>query len=279
MPSVLVTGAGRGIGRAITEHLSARGWEVHATARSAAALAELATLPRVHPIDLDVTDRAAVGALAERLPERLDGVVNNAGIIVNGPLEAVAVDDLAHQLDVNVVAQVAVTQAVLPLLRAAHGRIVFMSSTSGRYAVPGTGAYNASKFALEAVGDALRMELRPWDIRVSLVEPGPIDTGMWGDVEAAHDRMAAGFTPEHRALYAEHLAGTRKLLSTLAKQTSDPAKVAEVVLHALTARRPRRRYLLDASSRAQVAFTSLAPASLTDAVLSAATTSRATRSS
>lgn len=277
MPAVLITGAGRGIGRTLTEHLSSLGWDVYATARSRVALDELGRLPNVHPTALDLTDRQQTATLADHLPDLLDGVVNNAGIFVNGPIEALAVDDLAHQLDVNVVAQVAVTQAVLPRIRAGRGRVVFISSTSGLYATPGTGAYNASKYAIEAIGDALRMELRPWRIPVSLIEPGPIRTDMWGDVHAAHDQMTARLTPEHRELYAAHLAGTRKLLGTIAKQTADPMKVARAVEHALTSRRPRRRYLLDMSSRAQKAFTSLAPSAVTDAMLASATTAKPAR--
>jgi NADP-dependent 3-hydroxy acid dehydrogenase YdfG len=197
------------------------------TARSQTALAELDRLPNVHPVALDITDRAEVAALGSQLPDRLDGVVNNAGIFVNGPIEAIAIDDLVHQLDVNVVAQIAVTQVVLPRIRDTHGRVVFISSTSGLYTTPGTGAYNASEYAIEALGDALRMELRPWKIPVSLVEPGPIRMDRWGDGE-----------------------------------------------HALTARRPKRRYFLDLSSRVQKAFTGLAPAALADAVLAAATTAK-----
>lgn len=229
----------------------------------------------MHPIELDVSDRAAVADLPRHLPRTLDAVVNNAGIIVNGPLEAVAIDDLSRQLDVNVVSQVAVTQAVLPLIRRARGRIAFISSTSGLFATPGTGAYNASKFAVEAVGDAVRMELRPWRIRVSLIEPGPIETGMWKDALVEYDRMVASLSPEHQELYAPHFAGSRKLMATLRKNTADPLTVARAVEHALTARRPKRRYLLDASSLAQKTFARLAPAALTDAVFAKVTTAKA----
>jgi NAD(P)-dependent dehydrogenase (short-subunit alcohol dehydrogenase family) len=145
MPSVLVTGASRGIGLAITRHMSDRGWEVYATARSADDLRDLEQLPLVHPNQLDITDRSAVAGLHERLPSKLDGMVNNAGIIVQGPVESVPLDDLSRQLDVNVTAQIAVVQAVLPQLRAARGRVVFMSSVSGLITLPGTGAYSASK--------------------------------------------------------------------------------------------------------------------------------------
>ena len=274
MPSVLVTGANRGIGLAITRHLSARGWDVYATARSEGALAELGTMPGVHPTRLDITDRASLDALAAQLPAKLDGLVNNAGIIVNGPVEGLTLDDLSRQLDVNVTAQIGVTHAVLPKIRAAKGRIVFISSVSGLIATPGTGAYNASKFALEALADALRMELRPWGIRVSLVEPGPIRTDMWGGALEQHDAMVAALTEEHRVMYAPHLAGTRKLLGRMQKLAADPQKVVDAVDHALTARRPKSRYLLDASSRIQKTVMGLTPTPIRDAVLAAATTSK-----
>ena len=274
MPSVLVTGANRGIGLAITRHLSARGWDVYATARSEGALAELGTMPGVHPTRLDITDRASLDALAAQLPAELDGLVNNAGIIVNGPVEGLTLDYLSRQLDVNVTAQIGVTHAVLPRIRAAKGRIVFISSVSGLIATPGTGAYNASKFALEALADALRMELRPWGIRVSLVEPGPIRTDMWGGALEQHDAMVAALTEEHRVLYAPHLAGTRKLLGRMQKLAADPQKVVDAVDHALTARRPKSRYLLDASSRIQKTVMGLTPTPIRDAVLAAATTSK-----
>jgi short-subunit dehydrogenase len=274
MSSVLVTGAGRGIGRTITERMAAKGWDVYAGARSESQLVELKQIPNVHPIRLDVSDKSDLADLPGRLPASLDGVVNNAGIIVNGPVEGLAIDDLTRQLEVNVVAQVAVTQAVLPKIRQAGGRVVFISSTSGLYTTPGTGAYNASKYATEAIGDALRMELRPWKIRVSLVEPGPIATSLWAEVLVEHDRMVANLDEEHRRLYASHLAGTRKLLGRIQKMAADPQKVAKAVDHALTSRRAKRRYLLDASSRAQKALFAVAPAAITDAVLAAATTSK-----
>ncbi len=274
MPSVLVTGAGRGLGLAITRHLSTHGWEVYATARSEDALRELAAIPHVHPTRLDVTDRASVSALAAQLPAELDGVVNNAGIVVNGPVEGLTLDRLEHQLDVNVIAQIAVTQAVLPKIRAAKGRIVFISSISGWLTVPGNGAYCASKYALESLADALRMELRPWKIPVSLVEPGAIRTDIWTGILDDHDRMESELTEEHRALYRSHLTGMRTLLSRMQKTAADPDKVVKAVDHALTARRPKRRYLLDPASRVQKIVVRLAPTAVTDAVLSAVTTSR-----
>jgi NAD(P)-dependent dehydrogenase (short-subunit alcohol dehydrogenase family) len=224
-----------------------------------------------------MSDRASLDALAAQLPAQLDAVVNNAGIIVNGPVEGLALADLSRQLDVNVTAQIGVTQAVLPKIRAAKGRIVFISSVSGLIATPGTGAYNASKFALEALADALRIELRPWDIRVSLIEPGPIRTDMWGGALVEHDRMVAALTDDHQALYAPHLAGTRKLLARMQKLAADPAKVVKAVDHALNARRPKSRYLLDVASRVQKTVVGLTPTAINDAVLAAATTTKASK--
>lgn len=274
MPSVLVTGAGRGIGLAITQHMSERGWDVYATARSDADLGRLNRLDRVHAIPLEITDRSAFAALSERLPAKLDGVVNNAGIIVNGPVEALTLDDLSRQLDVNVTAQIGVTQAVLPHIRAARGRIVFMSSVSGLITLPGSGAYSASKYAVESLADALRMELRPWDIRVSLIEPGPIRTDMWGDALGDHDRMAAKLSKHHQLLYASHLAGNRVMLSRLQKLAGDPRKVVRAVDHALTSKHPRRRYLTDNLSRVQKRLLAMTPTAINDAVFSAATTAK-----
>lgn len=276
MPSVLITGAGRGIGLAITRHMSERGWDVYATARSDADLDRLDRLSRVHPIPLEITDRSSLAGLSERLPANLNGVVNNAGIIVNGPVEALSLDDLSRQLDVNVTAQIGVTQAVLPHIRPAGGRIVFMSSLSGLVTLPGSGAYSASKYALESLADALRMELRPWHIRVSLIEPGPTRTDMWSDALGDHDRMAAKLSEHHRELYASHLAGTRKLLARGQKLAGDPDKVVMAIDHALASKHPRRRYLTDNLSRVQKRLLAISPTAINDAVFSAASTTKVT---
>ncbi len=159
----------------------------------------------------------------------LDGVVNNAGIIVQGPVEGTSLDDLSRQLDVNVTAQIGVVQAALPQIRQAGGRVVFMSSVSGLITLPGTGAYSASKYALESLADALRMELRPWRIPVSLIEPGPTRTDMWGDALDDYDRMTSKLSAAHRELYGSHLAGNRKLLARMQKLTGDPKKVVAAV--------------------------------------------------
>lgn len=277
MSSVLVTGAGRGIGLAITQHMSERGWDVYATARSDADLDRLDHMNRVHAVPLEITERSSLARLAERLPAELDGLVNSAGIIVNGPVEALSLDDLSKQLDVNVTAQIAVTQIALPHIRAAGGRIVFMSSLSGLVTLPGSGAYSASKYAVESLADALRMELRPWHIRVSLIEPGPTRTDMWSDALGDHDRMAAKLSAHHRELYAAQLAGNRQLLARLQKLAGDPQKVVKAVDRALTSKHPRRRYMTDNLSRVQKRVLAISPTAINDAVLSAASTTKVER--
>jgi NAD(P)-dependent dehydrogenase (short-subunit alcohol dehydrogenase family) len=242
MPTVLVTGASRGIGLAVCERMKAAGWDVLAGVRRTED-AKVGT-----PVIVDVTD---VGTLA--LPDRLDAVVNNAGIVVGGPIEALDLDELRTQLEVNVTGQVAVTQAVLPRLRESGGRLVFMSSVSGRVATPYTGAYAASKYALEAIADALRIELRPWGIRVSLVEPGAIDTALWQDAEVTLDEGVAKLSPEHRELYLPQLDALRRTIRRTAKAAIPPAKVADAVHRALTASRPRARYVVGTDARVQLA--------------------------
>ncbi|BBY80996.1 SDR family NAD(P)-dependent oxidoreductase [Mycolicibacterium pulveris] len=266
MPSVLVTGASRGIGRAIAEHLAARGWDVIAGVRTRHdAAAVTATNPqRISAVILDVTDAEHIDALATSLPARLDAVVNNAGIAVAGAVEAVSVDDWRKQLEVNVIGQIAVTQEVLPRLRGSRGRIVFISSTNGRLSTPLMGPYAASKFALEAAADALRVELKPWRIPVIVVEPAQTDTDMWRTADDMVAEVEAGLTPEHRDLYAKHLAGMKKFIPVAQRAAVPPARVSAVVEQALTARRPRARYVVGLAPALQVALVSALPTRIRD---------------
>lgn len=197
----------------------------------------------------------------------MDAVVNNAGIVVAGPMEAVSTDDWRKQLDVNVIGQLAVTRAVLPRLRESHGRVVFISSVNGRLSTPLTGAYSASKFALEAAADALRMELAPWHIPVVLVEPAQTDTDMWRTADAMVADVEGQLTPQLRRLYARHVAGMRKSVPISQRLAVAPQTVAEVVHTALTSRRPRSRYVVGLSPKAQVALLTNIPAALRDRIL------------
>ncbi|MCW2495573.1 SDR family oxidoreductase [Jatrophihabitans sp.] len=269
MPTVLVTGASRGIGRVTALRLAADGWTVHAGVRSEADGKELAAAApsAVAPVILDVTSAADLAALPERLGGRLDAVVNNAGYALDGPIETLAIDDLRRQYEVNVVGQVAVTQAVLPLLRASHGRIVFVSSLSGRISTPMTGAYNSSKFAIEGIADALRVELRRWKLPVVLVEPGPVSTDMWHGALDQHEATLAALSPEHRELYGQTFENSRKVLAFMQKQAVPVEKVAAVIEKALSARRPKARYQVDVGSRVQLVATGFTPTRVLDAIL------------
>lgn len=267
MPSVLITGAGRGIGEAIALRLAGAGWTVLAGVRNDSSGDRLAVQDdRIAPVLLDITNEAHVAALPDRLPDRLDALVNNAGTGVLGPVEAVSIPEFRRQFEVNLFGQVAVTQAVLPRIRAASGRIVFVSSTGGRAPVPMEGAYCASKFALEGLADVLRVELRPWHIDVSVVEPGPTDTGPWREIQSMLDAMEQGMSTTHRELYAQHISGMRKLVRTLQTRTAPPDVVARVVEQALTARRPRARYVAGAQAKAMVTMNAVLPTRLNDAI-------------
>jgi NAD(P)-dependent dehydrogenase (short-subunit alcohol dehydrogenase family) len=269
MPSVLVTGAGRGIGRSIAEHLANHGWDVIAGVRTQLdADAITATNPqRISAILLDVTDDAQLDQLEATLPARLDAVVNNAGVVVAGPMEAVSTADWRKQLDVNVIGQLAVTRAVLPRLRRSHGRVVFISSINGQLAFPMMGAYCASKFALEAAAEALRMELRPWGISVVVVEPAQTDTDMWHTAPAMVAETEAAFSPAHRELYARHIAGFKKRIPLSQKMAVAPEKVSAVVERALTTKRPRPRYVVGAGPKVQAALITKLPIAVRDRVL------------
>jgi NAD(P)-dependent dehydrogenase (short-subunit alcohol dehydrogenase family) len=268
MPAVLLTGASRGIGRATALRLARAGWTVYATVRSAAdgeTLVAEAAGAAVHPLQLEMTSDEQIAALGEALPERLDAIVNNAGIVVSGPLETLSAADLREQFDVNVVGAVALTNLVLPRLRASRGRIVFVSSLSGVISTPMTGAYNASKFALEAIADAWRLELRPWGIKVVLVEPAMTDTDLWRKAPETLEAEAAEMSAEHRELYAEHLDGMRKTVPRMQKMAKPVDTVAAAIEKALTAARPRARYPVGTDVRVQAALSGVTPDRVKDA--------------
>jgi NAD(P)-dependent dehydrogenase (short-subunit alcohol dehydrogenase family) len=268
MPSVLVTGSGRGIGRATAQRLAAAGWDVYAGVRKPA---DAPSGERLTAVQLDITSPADLDGLDAALPAQLDAVVNNAGIVVGAPVETVPLDELRNQLEVNVTGQVAVTQAVLPRLRASKGRIVFVSSVSGRVATPMTGPYNASKFALEGLADSLRMELKPWGIGVILVEPAQTATDMWGTADDVLAETVAGMSPEHRSLYAKHTAGMKRVIKVSQKMAVPPENVAATIEKALTASRPRARYVVGAGPKVQAALSKVTPTPVLDAALRAAT--------
>ena len=250
--SVLVTGASSGIGLASALRLARTGWRVYGgvrTTRDAEALREHG----IEPLELDVTEEAQIAAAAEIVGPALHGLVDNAGIAIAAPLELVPLDELRHQLEVNVVGQLAVLQAVLPALRQARGRVVLMGSIGGRSALPFLGPYAASKHALEAVADSLRVELRPFGVAVSIVEPGSIATPIWRKGADRAQELSEGFEPERAALYAPAVARFREVALSRGLGV-DPDVVANAVEHALTSSRPKARYLVgrDAHIRAWI---------------------------
>lgn len=250
-PAVLITGTSTGIGAACALELDGRGWRVFAGVRKEADAQRLRSQAsdRLLPVMIDVTDQASVREAAETVgravgPSGLAGLVNNAGIVVPGPLELLPVERLRRQFEVNVLGHLSVTQAMLPLLRAAPGRIVNVGSIAGRIAPPYMGAYAASKHALEAVTDAWRLELRKWGIHVAIVEPDAVATPIWDKFQTDADELAGEVPPAVCQLYADDLVQMREAASRMDKTGMPVAKVVRAVCHALTARRPKTRYPL-----------------------------------
>ncbi len=273
MPLALITGASTGIGRATALRLAASGWTVLAGVRDPDAgerlVAEAGTSSgssgRLLPLALEVTDAAQVAAAAERVAQEseassrggLDALVNNAGIGIGGPLELVSAEDLRKQFDVNVFAQVAVTQAMLPALRRAGGRIVFVSSIGGRVAMAFTAPYAASKHAIEAFGDALRVELRTSGVQVALVEPGSVATPIWDKSRAEAERVV--IPPELQDAYGRIPAAMDKVLEDTARRGVPPEQVAATIERALTAPRMRARYVVGRDAKAMLLVRRLLP--------------------
>ena len=249
--AVVVTGASTGIGRACALHLDRIGYQVFAGIRKTSDAEEIrqSASERLTPVLLDVTDSHSVAGASEAVGQAvgasgLAGLVNNAGIAVGGPLEFLALEDLRRQMEVNLVGQVAVTQALLPLLRTGRGRIVNIGSVSGRVAAPFLGPYAASKFALGALSDALRLELAPWGIQVVMVDPGPVDTPIWAKSLAEDAARQSRMPAEGQRLYGRALAAIREHVALAGQDGMPPQDVAEVVARALSVRRPKARYLV-----------------------------------
>jgi NAD(P)-dependent dehydrogenase (short-subunit alcohol dehydrogenase family) len=274
VPTVLITGASTGIGRATALRLAGSGWTVLAGVRRPAdgealkAAAERAA-ERIVPLELDVTDAAQIAAAAAEVERRggLDALVNNAGIGFGGPLELIPIDDLRSQLEVNVLGPVALTQALLPALRRGsgngsastngNGRILFISSIGGRVAMAFTAPYAASKHAVEAIGDALRVELRSSNVQVALIEPGSVATPIWNKSRAQGDGVQV--PAELAGQYGHVRAAMNRVLERTERRGVSPELVAETIERALTARRMRARYLIGRDARAMLLAKRLLP--------------------
>jgi NAD(P)-dependent dehydrogenase (short-subunit alcohol dehydrogenase family) len=241
MRKVLVTGASTGIGRATVRHLKTLDLDVRGGVRKEAD-AESLREDGIEPVMIDVADADSIVAASEAIGPELYGLVNNAGIAVNAPVEFIPIEDFREQIEVNLIAQVAVTQAFAARIRASKGRIVNVSSVGGKIALPLFGAYAGSKFGLEAVSDSLRRELRPFGVKVAIIEPGQTATPIWERGKATAERMRDAMPADAQEMYR----GIADILEAEAGKAGTsgvpPERVAQQIGHALTADRPKLRY-------------------------------------
>lgn len=253
--AIVITGCSSGFGRITALHLARHGWFVFATVRKEedqrdllTEAARLGCKEHLAIILCDITQPEQVAALSEQVAaetNRLDALLNNAGTAYAAPLELLALDDLRAQLEINVVAQVGVTQALLPLLKAAKGTIINVSSVSGRIATPVVGAYAASKFALEAISDSWRVELARFRVRVVIIEPNSSSTNIWHtSSKQASDRLEAYRNGPYRRL----LNVTEKMAARIPSTGFPPQLFADTVQQILNTRRPHTRYVVPRKS-------------------------------
>jgi NAD(P)-dependent dehydrogenase (short-subunit alcohol dehydrogenase family) len=262
---VVVTGSVSGIGRASAEQLAELGYDVIPVMRRDEPLPD----PVLKPVLLDIGDESQIGPACEQILDRTGGriaaLVNNAGINVNGPFEVVPIADWRHQFDVNFFGHLEVTQALLPALLAAGGRIVNVGSVGGRFSVPFLGPYSASKFAMRAWSDAIRLELAPHGVPVVLIEPGAIATPMWEKGLASADAMVATLHPDLKRRYAGQITGARKAAGMAARHAIPVERCAKAVTKAVTTDKPRGRYLVGPDAWVQAAI-SILPTPMSDAI-------------
>lgn len=270
--AVVVTGASSGIGRACAMSLSEAGFMVFAGVRCRED-AESLRGSGVEPVLLDVCDRGSLEEAARFVgqytarpgdPSKEVCLVNNAGISLTGPLELLPLEDLRRQLEVNLVGSLSATQAFLPLMRRSGGRVVFIGSMFGRLPVPFVGPYCASKFALEGLSGSLRLELKPWGIPVSVVEPGVVNTPIWDKYDDFTDRLLSQLPEAGRRLYERRLSAARSFALESGKAGIPPGRVGKTVVRCLTSSRPRTHYPVGLEARLSAAGSRLLPPWLLD---------------
>jgi len=268
---IVVTGAATGIGASAARELARRGFHVLAGVRRDRD-ADAIRSAGIEPVILDITESEQVAALAARIagdPRELHALVNNAGIQVNGPVEALPMAQWRWVFEVNLVGHIAVTQALLPALLRSKGRVINISSVGGKAAMPTYGAYAGAKFALEAVSDSLRREVAPLGIRVVVIEPGGVRTEMATRGIATANQLAAQMTPEQDERYGGLIQATNTLMAsgTEAGVTADAA--ARVIANAVTTRRPRTRYTIGRDAAVVTRLAWLLPDRTLDRVIAA----------
>lgn len=254
---IVVSGASTGMGAATALELAARGYDVLAGVRDADAAERLRTT-RLEPVTLDITDPADVAALAERV--RHDGrplraLINNAGMAANAPIEALPLPVWRQMFEVNLFGHIAMTQALLPALRASKGTVVNISSTGGRIAMPAFGAYSATKYAVEAVSDALRREVAGQGVKVVVVEPGAVKTEMVATGTRTAHTLIDAMSDDNRARYDELMRAFLAQTAEFGVSGVPAADAARTIADAATASRPKTRYTI---GRDAAIFTRLA---------------------
>jgi len=271
--TIVITGCSSGFGRLTALQLVRQGWHVFGTVRKDEdkenLVNELEDVYKEHltPVVCDITQAGDVAHLAQTVAEatpQLDALLNNAGTAFAAPLELLSIEDLTAQFDINVVAQVRVTQALLPLLKSAKGTIINVSSVNGKISTPIVGAYSASKFALEAISDALRLELAPFGVRVVVIEPSSSPTNIW---QTSMKRSLEKLEPHRVGEYAKLLTTFEKLANVLSKRGFPPQRFVDTVVHILASPRPRTRYVVPRSAVLDVTLRRFLPDAVFDALL------------
>ncbi len=267
--TVLITGASSGIGRACALHLDSLGFTVYAGVRRSGDMEPLikASSGQMKPIIIDVADTDSIAKATARIGSEsghLDALINNAGVGLGGALEVTPIEEIRKLMDVNVVGLLAVTKACLPMLRASKGRIINIGSVSDFLASPGASVYSASKFAVRAISNALRLELHPFGMKVILISPGAIESAIWKKGKAYRE----GLLPTVDPSIAEQYGMLRRFGDSLYKDMKKiPAiEVAKVVAEALTSKHPKRNYTVGKDAKGARKATYL-PTALLDRII------------
>jgi NAD(P)-dependent dehydrogenase (short-subunit alcohol dehydrogenase family) len=270
--AIVITGCSSGFGRVTALHLARQGWRVFATIRKeadgASLLAEATQrgcAEHLTPVFCDITHPKLVAALGRTVAEatpQLDALLNNAGTAFPAPLELIGLDELRSQLEINVVGHVAVTQALLPMVKAARGTIINVTSVGGRIASPAIGAYHASKFAMEALSDVLRLELAHFGVRVVVIEPGGSATASWETSRHRAVRLTQGDNP-----YTPLIAAVENYFKQAAAQGFPPQLFADTVLKIVNQPHPRARYAVPGQVARMILLRTLLPDWLWDRML------------
>ncbi|MDG0811156.1 SDR family NAD(P)-dependent oxidoreductase [Cohnella rhizosphaerae] len=268
---VVVTGTSSGIGRATAERLAADGFHVLAGVRRQED-ADKIRRHNIEPVIVDITNLDTLKALAERVKQdplgrSLRAVVNNAGIAVNAPLEMVPLDEFRRQIEVSVIGQVAVIQALTPALLNSGGRVVNIGSLGGKISMPGFGIYSAAKYAMEAVNDSLRREMSSFGLKVIMITPGGVSTGLSEQGIKTAERLAKLMTPDQHRRHDRLFAAVKAQAETWATDGIRPEKVAAVVSRAIHASKPRTRYTAGRDSALLTRLVRILPDKLLDRML------------